>query len=760
MSLDLSNLTVASGGTGILVDGSGGGTTTVTGFANNAVSGTTIGTGISVNAATFDATPGGAFQTVSGGTTVVGASGNGVGANGVVLTNASGDLAFTDLDVFADGGAGLRASGTTPYTGSAGLRVVVGAGVSLVEATGGPAVDVTQATVDLQLSSLRSTNSATTGVNLDTVAGTFSAPSGSSITNAGTTDFVVQAGNAAVTYGGTITDDVGVLVAVSSTTGGAKSFTGAISDGNDGDGSGIVLTNNTGASISFSGGIVLSTGGNPAFTATGGGTVVVCDENPCGATGSSGGLVNTLTTTTGTALNVANTTIGANDLEFRSISAGTGASGPANGILLNATGASGGLKVKGTGSAGSGGTIQRATGHGVSLTSTEAVSLKSVNVTNNLGSGIGGSAVRGLVLDGCTITGNGDSAAADESGVNITELTGTVAGGARPTRFVNTTISNNFEFEVQITNLTSSGNLEDFRLESCTVSSNGLSGSHGNLVNFLNQSSAPGAMTLTVTGGSYTGAAPNTATGIQCDTSSTGGGDVTCNVSGAAFTSNNVAVSVSSALAGDLAFNVANNTATGNRSHGLNLFVAANATGTTGGRFEGNTVGTLGVAGSGSSLGFGIRVQNEGVSTVNPVRVVINNNVVQETASFSLVNVNQGIAGQTSSTATNLTITNNTLRNSAARAIIVQQNNSTDADSAGRTCVDISGNSMSNIPGNVGDGTYIRLRRLDANSAVGDNFTVRQTSAADLALVNGNIPVAAISVSGTMTYNGGACPQP
>ena len=62
------------------------------------------------------------------------------------------------------------------------------------------------------------------------------------------------------------------------------SFTGAITDGNDGDGGGVSLTNNGGsggATITFSGGLVLSTGANPAFTATGGGTVNVCDENPC-----------------------------------------------------------------------------------------------------------------------------------------------------------------------------------------------------------------------------------------------------------------------------------------------------------------------------------------------------------------------------------------------------------------------------------------------------------------------------------------------
>ena len=81
----------------------------------------------------------------------------------------------------------------------------------------------------------------------------------------------------------------------------------------------------------------LSTGTASAFTATGGGTVTVT------------GSTNTLTTTTGTALNIANTTIGAADVTFRSISA----NGGANGIVLNTTGALGGLHVTGTGTAGS-----------------------------------------------------------------------------------------------------------------------------------------------------------------------------------------------------------------------------------------------------------------------------------------------------------------------------------------------------------------------------------------------------------------------
>ena len=89
---------------------------------------------------------------------------------------------------------------------------------------------------------------------------------------------------------------------------------------------------NTGGTITFTGGLTLSTGASAAFTATDGGTVNVCDENPCGGATP---VVSTLTTTTGTALNVANTTIGAGGLTFQSIAS----SGAANGIVLSGTGA-------------------------------------------------------------------------------------------------------------------------------------------------------------------------------------------------------------------------------------------------------------------------------------------------------------------------------------------------------------------------------------------------------------------------------------
>ena len=49
-------------------------------------------------------------------------------------------------------------------------------------------------------------------------------------------------------------------------------------------------------------------------------------------------------------------------MTFQSISSGSGANSSAAGIILNTTGSAGGLHVTGTGSAGTGGTIQHKTG--------------------------------------------------------------------------------------------------------------------------------------------------------------------------------------------------------------------------------------------------------------------------------------------------------------------------------------------------------------------------------------------------------------
>src|SRR4029079_4791845 len=112
-----------------------------------------------------------AYQQVSGGTTMIGDSGNPVGASALTLTSVAGALSFTDLDLYAGNGAALRASGTGAVnTAGTGTRLLAaGSNLDLV-ATGGPALDLTGLTADIRPAILTSTNSATTGVSLVNVA--------------------------------------------------------------------------------------------------------------------------------------------------------------------------------------------------------------------------------------------------------------------------------------------------------------------------------------------------------------------------------------------------------------------------------------------------------------------------------------------------------------------------------------------------------------------------------------------------------------
>src|SRR6185436_13899692 len=187
-------------------------------------------------------------------------------------------------------------------------------------------------------------------------------------------------------------------VNIANRTGGTITLSGLVTSG--GVGSGVNLTTNAGAVINFTGGLSLSTGVNAAFTATGGGTVNATQDNVT--------ILNTLTTTTGTALNVQNTAIGASGITFRSISA----NGAASGIVLNNTGVSGGLTVTGDGGTannGSGGTIQATTGPGISLTGTQNVSLDQLNISGTADSGINGTAVTNFAYTNGTITNAGNA---------------------------------------------------------------------------------------------------------------------------------------------------------------------------------------------------------------------------------------------------------------------------------------------------------------------------------------------------------------
>ena len=149
---------------------------------------------------------------------------------------------------------------------------------------------------------------------------------------------------------------------------------------------------------------------------------------------------NTINCRSGVALNITNTTIGAGNLTFVSISAGNNDANadPASGIILSNTG-SGRLIVTGNGNTSvggnsSGGTIQNTTSHAISLTSTQNPSFTNINIQGAARSGVDGQQVTNFTLANSTINNVGTAAAGphDESNIsfndNGTFTTNTLSG--------------------------------------------------------------------------------------------------------------------------------------------------------------------------------------------------------------------------------------------------------------------------------------------------------------------------------------------
>jgi hypothetical protein len=445
-TFNFQDLTVSTtGATGIRLNNAG-----TTRFASLGTISVTTAGAKALDASGTSMGPGSEFDDL----TVTGSGAGGVSMANTTGTTIFGDGAGTDLSL-------TTTSGATPafQLANAGTVSVPGAGTANISATGGPAVDVTGTSgATLAFDDVDSTNSANDGINIDGLGtGTFSAASGD-ITGAAGIAFDLNGGSGAVTYPGALgngsgasaeitgrsggsvslsgnisdTGDAGGGIAVSGNTGGSTTFSGATKTLDTGTGQAVTLSSNTGHTITLSGGgLDIDTTSGAGFSATGGGTVTVS------------GAGNTIDSTSAAGLNVANTTIGASGLTFQRISSGnsTVAADPANGVVLNNTGGSGGLTVTGSGSTAqggdfSGGTVQNTTGHGISLTSTTGASLRNMRIQDTGDSGINGTQVSGFGFIDGTITGAGN--ADDENSITFDD---SLSGTANVTGAV--TITNN-----------------------------------------------------------------------------------------------------------------------------------------------------------------------------------------------------------------------------------------------------------------------------------------------------------------------------
>ncbi len=458
---------------------------------------------------------------------------------------------------------------------------------------------------------------------------------------------LITAGNGNFNINAPITTTSGHSVNIANRTAGTVSFPAAISD----TGTGISLASNTGTTINFTGGLTLNTGANAAFTATGGGTVSATQDNTS--------IVNTLTTTTGIALNVVSTTIGGSGLTFRSISS----NGAASGIVVNSAGTSGGLTITGNGGTCTtsanctGGAIQNSTGDGVVLTSTLSPSLTRLNVTDSAG----GAADDGIVMTNIPGTITIDTCAiinSPHNGVTIDNNNTNMAGF----NFTNSTIQCQTGQPCQPSGSIGNDGLLLVIRGTSVLTSGIISGSSFSGVRALGvqvtandsgrigvNSGAPTVFSLTNTNSFV----------IQNNT----------------FTGNGQGVDVDTSQVANSTFQVLSNTivgqvpgAAGNAVNGsstaINAFTAAGAD--TGpaihsfvGKIDGNFIGTQGTKDSGSGFGNGIRCVVQGQTTQGDITV--NNNTVRECAIATPFNFfGQNGAAASGSATVRYKITNNT----------------------------------------------------------------------------------------------------
>ena len=770
--LTINSNSVTATGTGININGAGSTSTTINGFLSNTVSGNTGGSGIVVATATFDATTGGTLNSVDGGNTVVGASGNGVGGTAMSLTNVTGFLNFTGgLSLFGASGLSVTGTGIWNDAGTSGFWLNATAGTRVVDATAGAAVVFNTLSGNVQFTTINSAGSATNGVSLTTFSNstnpgqnsTFTAGSGSTITNATGTDFNMSGGNAnTVTYDGTIVDTTGRVVAIASTTGGTKTFSGAITN-NGASATGISLTSNTGATINFSGTITLNTSTNDAFTATGGGTVT------------STSTASTITTTSGKAVNIANTTIGGGGVKFLSINV----NGAANGIVLTSTGA-GPFTVIGDGTAannGSGGTIQATTGDAIVMTDVGTISLNQVNITNPGLTGIKVIPVGWTFSPSNSSTTNG-STSFTMNRCNFTDNAGAVTDeGLRIANSGAITLTNN-SFTAARRNGIAIDNFS-FNISSLTITGNTVTGSlngdgilietRGTAVMTSGIVGGAGALANTVTNNSATGIQVSVADSARIGSSSNGviaapAASNSITVQGNTISNNNAGIDMDKSQTSNFTFQVLSNTLSYHTSQTINAFSGAGAAfgGTITGYINGNQIGVAGTKDSGStSNGTGIRVVRQGGSTQG--FFTIDGNTIREVPNagngiISLFSQNGAAASGTGNT--RFKVTNNVLPTPTGTNLSLGCGAGVPcldsgifllADEGDDACALITGNNIfavSSYPG----GTYDVYLAARVGPPAGSAITVQTgvnggNSAAALAFINANNTLAGTRTS-------------
>jgi hypothetical protein len=738
----------ATGGGTVEVTGSGN-TVSATGAAANAVNlnGVTLGS----NGVTFASisssgtTTGSAFvantvgntsgsSLTAGPLTVAGTTG--ASSRGLELASNSAPFTFTTVSVNGTGGEGIYLNGNT------GAVSVNGGTVGNTSSTTGDALFVSGGNAGI------------------TIAASLTKTSAGRVANIGshTAGSVTISGNLSCTVSCT-------GVNVPSNSGGTIDFSAGTKTLTTGANAAVTVSSNTGATVNFSnGGLAITTTSGAGFNATGGGTVTVTGNN------------NTISSGTGTALNVSSTTIGANGLTFRSI----GASGGSNGIVLSSTGSSGGLTVTGDGvTNGSGGTITNMTGgdgasagNGVYLSSAQKVNLSWMSFSGSQNNGIFGTAVRGgFTLNHVRFTGttgNSSSGTFDESPVHLVD-----AGG--PIKMTNSRFDGGAYNAVLVENISGTAPAVDsLVLDTDTVTS--MQGSTSDvrstalLVNL-----SDGTADVRIRNNFVTAWWGN---GIHVLSQGT--------ASSTARITNNIVDNQNGALAGaggiwvgggNLAYNISGNTV--KHTNGTAISAGRVNQGTNmNGTIDSNTIGVSGDTNSGSGTGIAIFAEHHG-SGVTTVK--ISNNTIRQIAGSANGAITTHLGDDTgfgASGTLNATVTGNSIAETGSPTNNAQQGMFFEAGAVtgdnDSICLDVGGagalkNTITNFNTTAPATSQNRIRvnqrfvttvKLPGYTGTGGDNTAVQTY-----ILGRNTISNALAQNTSSTYSntspaGSACPQP
>ncbi|MCB9857582.1 MAG: tandem-95 repeat protein [Phycisphaerales bacterium] len=410
--------------------------------------------------------------------------------------------------------------------------------------------------------------------------------------------------------------------------------------------------------------------------------------------------------------------------------------GSAIGIDLDDT--SGSFTVNGDGGTtanGSGGAISNTSGSAITLNNVSGINFKRMNITNNQGNGVIGTTVSDLMLEYCSLSGNGD--AHDESAMRFVNLLGTC-------RIDDSVLTSSTGAGHVASVIVNAGDLTSLTLANSVFNNTANSPSNG-LAGFRISTSGTATARVNATGCAFEN---NRTQGILGEAA--GNSTLSVYAMMSTFVDNNEGIELSALDGGNLNFDINNNTAFTNNA-GAAISVRSSSMAPSNSVVNGFIRNNNSIVGASGVTEDTIIVSPDGATQMN---VEINNNVITHQGISSCVYVSTSNSPLGDAPTLHARILNNTLMSTNSLAI---SNLVVVATSSATVCTKIEGNSISN----TSPTGHIDFSELGANLTLEQGASGSGVVATVLDDNNDPTTVSDIFVGGSPSVvANGSCTQP